>query len=558
MNFLDKGRGASNSHADQSSLLSLPLSLPLLSRFARHARYCSALMIFGLAGAVSADPPTAVNDSRSIPLNSSITLNLIANDFDVDGDAIEVVSVGSSNNASITLNSDGSVFYSPNPDFQGVDTFIYTLQETTTEEQLTATATVTINVVDSDFVEASMGENNRSLAMAMDSVCTRLRESSDGEMGAGRRNLLERCNALDAMAANNPDLVNAAFNQIAPEETISLMRVSSESNRAQTSAVSQRVSQLQAGNNQFTFNGMAATNQISGGAAGETDSSWSRLGLFASVQYEAAERDMSSLEAGYDSDGSTLTAGLDYRLSDNLILGSALGYTQNELDYSFQSGKLDSEITSLIVFTAYQFNRWSWETQLGYAVTTFESIRRVSYAEADTVLTDSMRGSTEGSQILLNSQLQWEWNKNALSVFPFLRVDYLKNDVDGYGERGIGGLAMIIGDQSTEQMTIGAGVQSTYVFNQDWGVLVPMMQITLLSEISDGFDPISARFAYDPDPQNTFTLQNNGEDDAFSQVALGTSAIFKGGVSGFFQYQQMLGYDNLTAYQIQAGIRYEF
>ena len=76
--------------------------------------------------------------------------------------------------------------------------------------------------------------------------------------------------------------------------------------------------------------------------------------------------------------------------------------------------------------------------------------------------------------------------------------------------------------------------------------------------VGDGFDPVAARFAYDPDPNNTFTLRNDGEDRAYSQIAVGSSAIFKGGVSGFFQYQQVVGYDNLSAYQVQAGIRYEF
>lgn len=524
-------------------------------------RWLSACIIAGtlvFAPTVFADPPTAVNDSRTIPINSSITLNPIANDFDADGDAISVISVTSSNNASVTLNSDGSVFYSPNTDFQGADTFTYTIQETTTEEAQTATGSVTINVVNSDFVEASAGENNRSLALALDSVCTRLRDNSDGEMGAGRRYLLERCNALDAMAANNPQLLNEAFEQIAPEETIALMRVTAESNRSQTSAVSQRISQLQAGNNGFTLNGMALRDQASGGAAGDAEPIWSALGLFVSVQYEAADRDGSEYESGYDSDGSTLTFGADYRLSNNFIVGGAVGLAQNDLDYSFQNGSLESEITTFIAFTSYTMDRFSLETQLGYAVTAFDSVRHLHYLEGDQLVSDSMYGSTEGSQILLNSQLQWEWSKEALSLFPFVRFDYLKNDVDGYGENSSGGLPMIIGAQSTEQFTLGAGVQSTYVFNQNWGVLIPMAQLTFLSDVSSGFDPITARFAYDPDPENTFTLQNDGEDKAYSQIAIGSSAIFKGGVSGFLQYQQMVGYNNLSAYQVQAGIRYEF
>src|SRR5690606_4589183 len=155
-------------------------------------------LLLTAAQSVLADPPTAVGDTRTIPVNSSITLNVIANDFDADGDGIVVVSVDSSNNASITLNPDGSIFYSPNRDFQGTDTFTYTIQEDT-EEALTAVGRVTINVVESSYVEVSEGANNRNLAETMTQVCAALRENSDGEQGAGRRNLLERCDALEAM-----------------------------------------------------------------------------------------------------------------------------------------------------------------------------------------------------------------------------------------------------------------------------------------------------------------------------------------------------------------------
>ncbi len=516
------------------------------------------LITLGLSSTAYAAAPTAVNDSRSIPINSSITLNLITNDFDSDGDAIAVIDVTSSSNASITLNSDGSVFYSPNQGFQGADTFTYTIQETGTETRETATGTVTINVVSSDFVGASAGENNVSLAAAMDVVCTELRETSDSELGAGRRNLLERCNALDAMAVNDPTLVNKALTQIAPEETIALMRVTAESSRTQTAAVSQRVGQLRAGNNNFTFNGMASRNQPSGGAAGDAEPIWSAVGFFASVQHEAAERDVSGLEAGYKTRGNSFTFGADYRISKQWVLGGAVGLSQSDLDYSSQGGSLDGDVTSFIVFSSYALDSSSWETQLGYAATSFDSVRQVKYLEGNVEVSDTLRGSTGGSQLLLNSQWQWDWNKAALNISPFVRFDYVQNNVDGYGENGSSGLPMVIAEQSTDQLTLGAGVQSTYVLNRNWGVLIPMAKLTLLSEVTSGFDPVASHFAYDPDPENTFALKNDGEDKAYAQVALGSSFIFKAGVSGFLQYQQIVGYDNLAAYQIQGGIRYEF
>lgn len=93
------------------------------------------------------DPPVAVNDTYSVVVDNVLTVpasqGVLANDFDVDGDPLTVVSNTNPTNGSLVLNADGSFTYTPNTGFIGQDTFNYTISD----GQLTATATVTINVV---------------------------------------------------------------------------------------------------------------------------------------------------------------------------------------------------------------------------------------------------------------------------------------------------------------------------------------------------------------------------------------------------------------------------
>ena len=86
-------------------------------------RSSCAVLLCAVSAHVFAVAPQAVDDARSIPLNSSITLNLIANDFDADGDRISVASITQPPNGTAVLNADGSVFYTPARDFSGVDSF---------------------------------------------------------------------------------------------------------------------------------------------------------------------------------------------------------------------------------------------------------------------------------------------------------------------------------------------------------------------------------------------------------------------------------------------------
>ncbi|WGW02775.1 Ig-like domain-containing protein [Tropicibacter oceani] len=76
------------------------------------------------------DDPTAVDDSATTPEDTAIVIpDPAANDTDPDGDPLTVTSVGTPTNGTATLNPDGTVTYTPNPDFVGEDTIPYTVDD---------------------------------------------------------------------------------------------------------------------------------------------------------------------------------------------------------------------------------------------------------------------------------------------------------------------------------------------------------------------------------------------------------------------------------------------
>ena len=75
------------------------------------------------------DPPTAVNDSASTNEDNAVTIDLIQNDSDTEGDSIWVSSVQAAANGSVVDNNDGTVEYTPNADFFGTDSFTYVLED---------------------------------------------------------------------------------------------------------------------------------------------------------------------------------------------------------------------------------------------------------------------------------------------------------------------------------------------------------------------------------------------------------------------------------------------
>jgi hypothetical protein len=93
------------------------------------------------------DAPVASDDNYVTPPDTQLTVNniegLLANDNDVDQDAIDAVLVDNVTSGSLTLNTDGSFAYNPNPGFTGTDQFTYRATDGTLNSNL---ATVILSV----------------------------------------------------------------------------------------------------------------------------------------------------------------------------------------------------------------------------------------------------------------------------------------------------------------------------------------------------------------------------------------------------------------------------
>lgn len=97
-------------------------------------------------------PPVAADDQATTPSGTAVTVAVLANDGDPDGDPLSVVSVTQGANGSVT--TDGTtVTYTPVPGFSGSDSFTYTIDDGLGG---TATATVTITVEPPPQTESRM------------------------------------------------------------------------------------------------------------------------------------------------------------------------------------------------------------------------------------------------------------------------------------------------------------------------------------------------------------------------------------------------------------------
>ncbi|WP_188860062.1 Ig-like domain-containing protein [Marinobacterium nitratireducens] len=102
----------------------------------------SASVSVSVAPASPNKAPVAVDDHASTTQGSAVTIAVLGNDYDPDGDKLTVTGVTQGSKGSVRINADGSLTFSPAKNFKNGDSFGYTISD----GKSSASATVSVSV----------------------------------------------------------------------------------------------------------------------------------------------------------------------------------------------------------------------------------------------------------------------------------------------------------------------------------------------------------------------------------------------------------------------------
>lgn len=293
----------------------------------------------------------------------------------------------------------------------------------------------------------------------------------------------------------------------------------------------------------------------SGGSAAD----WhiGKLGLFISGDATLADRDATANELGNDTTTLGLTAGADWRFSDNLIAGLAFTYSNGDTDFDAGAGDLDTQSYGGLLYASFAPTDIIYlDAYAGYSVQDYDGTRNIAFTAGGTPVSASAGSDTSGDEWTFGASLAADFGLGAWTLGPHAQIDYSRTEVDSYSESGGSGFAIAYGDQTIKSLQSVLGAHASYALSTGWGVVVPYGRLDWVHEFEDDARSVPASFVQAPTVP--FVVQTDEADRDFGRVSIGASALWPGGWVAFADYQYQFAHSFLTEHKFTIGLRKEF
>ncbi|MCK5924011.1 MAG: autotransporter domain-containing protein, partial [Methylococcales bacterium] len=281
-----------------------------------------------------------------------------------------------------------------------------------------------------------------SAGIAIENLCPQLiTREQNGQNSVIQADLRARCTDLIVDENQSGSLRQVVAEEVATQET-ELVELSAN----QLGQIASRLSALrggiqssiqqvslyedQAGSIAFQYSG-----PLFGGAAGDSIGDSGRIGVFINGEVSTGDKDQTVNESGFDVDASSITLGVDYRLSDGGFFGAALGVNQSESDMKNAGGSIDSDGVSVSLYGTKNIQNNSFiDATLGLAKYDYDTARNLNYTANSVSVSQRALASTDAdvsfASIGIGHDAQIKQVKGLRATFSG-RLNYLDASVDG-------------------------------------------------------------------------------------------------------------------------------
>lgn len=309
------------------------------------------------------------------------------------------------------------------------------------------------------------------------------------------------------------------------------------------------------------------------------------VGVFVTGSLADMEQDDQGDNIGFDSSSDNLMIGADHMMSDTLVLGVSLSFSEQETDFNSGFGNQDFSMTSLATFgNLYVSDNTYLDWLLSYSAGEMDS-RRV--LESESIVAES--NGTDIETISAAVTLGHDWVVADWEFGGYGRLEYTDKTIDGYSESGSVPGRLIVDKQNADFLESALGASVAHISSFSNSVLVSTFELEWIHRRSDSS---SATATLDLEGLDTAILEEIRNDNPFldeeelteilAQInegladnapfnitgaemdgdyfsaSLSFSATYTNGVSAFFDVETLFGDDLQSRQTYTIGVRWMF
>lgn len=292
-----------------------------------------------------------------------------------------------------------------------------------------------------------------------------------------------------------------------------------------------------------------------------------RLGIFVTGGVKLGEKDSTGAAEGFDFDSEGLTVGADYRVSDQVAFGAAVGYSRfnSEFDSTIDSPGGQELNSDSVLFSL--FGTWFPTDRLyvdGIATvgwSFYDSERRVVIPDVIVDVDDTAEGEFDAFQYSFAGDVGYEIPVAGATITPLVRAEYIKAEIDGFSEDPIeGALELEYGDQDIDSFTTSIGLEASYPISTGFGIIQPGVRAEYIHEFLDDQDGVIIGYAADDTGAgfSRFEATTEEVDQDYGLVGASVTATFAGGWAAFADYSTLVALADFDVHAFNIGLRKEF
>jgi outer membrane autotransporter protein len=276
-----------------------------------------------------------------------------------------------------------------------------------------------------------------------------------------------------------------------------------------------------------------------------------RFTSFAMGTFLGGNRSESADAPGYDYDATSGTAGIEYSISRNLIMGVALNYTNLSADLR-TGANVDLDA---IQGSAY----------LSYATRQMFADALVAYGSHDINLNRPgavdflpIHSSTDASALALAARAGYLFDLGSLRAGPVAGLTYIHSRVGGYTETGDDLATFQVSSQTLDSVTGNMGLRFLAPFKTSGGSLVvPHLDILLEHQFGDHTQTLTTTLVQAPLLPIPTTLPAFN-DRTYGRIEGGVTLQLTPDLSASVNAGTTFARDDGQDYRVSAGLNYRF